>query len=287
MFSISLEEDIYPRYRLSDDNYGSSIAVVPDRGGIVISWQVGGRELLYLDRDRYQDPSLTVRGGIPILFPICGNLPDNTYRWGDGSYQLKQHGFARDLPWQVARQDTQAGASLTLMLESNDSTRAVYPFDFTVSFTYTLCGGELIIAQEYTNHSFQPMPFATGLHPYFAISDKGGLKLDIPSDRYRDWRSGEIRSYDGTFDFSTPEIDVGFIDLASQTATAIDTADGVKLSLTASEDYRHFVFWTLADRGFYCLEPWTAPRNALNTGEDLLHLAPGAVWKTEVKLTKC
>ncbi|MFM7450793.1 MAG: aldose epimerase, partial [Leptolyngbyaceae cyanobacterium] len=47
-------------------------------------------------------------------------------------------------------------------------------------------------------------------------------------------------------------------------------------TLTYSPEFSTLVFWTLKGKDFYCLEPWTAPRNALNTGENLLHLAPGA-----------
>jgi galactose mutarotase-like enzyme len=52
--------------------------------------------------------------------------------------------------------------------------------------------------------------------------------------------------------------------------------------MTSSENYRTLVFWTVADKNFYCLEPWTGPRNSLNTGTDLLHVAPGETLSTRV-----
>jgi galactose mutarotase-like enzyme len=42
-----------------------------------------------------------------------------------------------------------------------------------------------------------------------------------------------------------------------------------------SEELSYWVVWTLKGRDFVCLEPWTCPGNALNTGERLLHLPPG------------
>ena len=33
--------------------------------------------------------------------------------------------------------------------------------------------------------------------------------------------------------------------------------------------------WTLAGRDFVCVEPWTGPADALNSGESLLEIAPG------------
>ena len=36
------------------------------------------------------------------------------------------------------------------------------------------------------------------------------------------------------------------------------------------------MIWTLAGKDFVCLEPWTCACDALNTGEGLLVLPPGA-----------
>ena len=47
------------------------------------------------------------------------------------------------------------------------------------------------------------------------------------------------------------------------------------VQLRGSAEYTHWVVWTLAGRDFVCLEPWTCPGNALNTGDGLLVLAPG------------
>ena len=41
------------------------------------------------------------RGGIPILFLICGQLSNGEYKLQDQVYKMKNHGFARNQPWQV------------------------------------------------------------------------------------------------------------------------------------------------------------------------------------------
>jgi galactose mutarotase-like enzyme len=51
------------------------LLVVPERGGLITGWRCNGVEWLYLDVQRFADPSKLVRGGIPVLFPICGGLP--------------------------------------------------------------------------------------------------------------------------------------------------------------------------------------------------------------------
>jgi len=280
----ALHDQQYNTYILSDEVAQSQLEVVPERGGIITSWRVQGKELLYLDTERFANPELSVRGGIPILFPICGNLPDNTYTYQGQQYTLKQHGFARDLPWQVTEQVTEEKVSLTLVLNSNEQTRAVYPFDFQVIFTYQILGNSLEIRQRYTNHSPEPMPFSTGLHPYFVTSGKTQLQFEIPTTEFQDQKTKTTHLFSGEFDFSSNEIDVAFRQLSDRSATVTDTSRQLQLRLDWDDTYSTLVFWTLKEKDFYCLEPWSAPRNALNTGEKLIQLQPGASCDTLVRM---
>jgi galactose mutarotase-like enzyme len=276
VFAIAQEQRQYKTYILSTPGNEAILEVVPERGGIITRWQVKGKEILYLDVERFADPYLTVRGGIPILFPICGNLPDNTYTYQGASYSLKQHGFARNLPWQVTGQNTQNEASITLTLASDEHTLALYPFDFQLDFTYTLKGDTVSIHQRYTNLSSELMPFSSGFHPYFLVADKDQLQIEIPSTEFLDQRTQEIQPFAGKFDFQQEEIDVAFRTLDRQSATATDPNQATRLTLTYSPVFSTLVFWTIRGKNYYCLEPWTAGRNALNTGDRLLHLDPGA-----------
>lgn len=269
MFKIALKNAQYQTYILSDDAALSEVEVVPERGGIITRWCIQGQNVLYLDQDRFQDPSLSIRGGIPILFPICGNLPDSTYIYQNKSYQLKQHGFARDMPWQVVEQNTEGGANLTLVLESNKVTKSVYPFDFRLTFRYQLQGNSLSLYQRYTNLSDVPMPFSSGLHPYFWVSDKTQLSFDIPSSHYQDQKNQEILPFNGSFDLKKEEIDVIFKEINRHTASFTDLKRNLKVNLHYSDAYATLVFWTLKGKDYICVEPWTAPRNSLNTGEKL------------------
>ena len=70
----------------------------PSRGGIITNWVLNNREILYFDKKRFFDKNKSIRGGIPILFPICGNLEKKSL-FGDNFLYLMQHGFARDQQW--------------------------------------------------------------------------------------------------------------------------------------------------------------------------------------------
>lgn len=284
MFAIAAEQKQYKTYSLIDHAANALVEVVPERGGIITRWCIDHREILYLDAERFANPELSVRGGIPILFPICGNLPDNTYIYKGKKYTLKQHGFARDLPWQITERMSKNFAGITITLVSNPTTLKIYPFDFQLAFTYIVQGHTLTIRQSYTNLSNAPMPFSCGLHPYFWVADKSQLKIHIPSSEYIDQITHTHHPFNGTFDFNQPEIDVAFPQLTASSATVTDPSRNLQITLEYDSPYSALVFWTIQGKNYYCLEPWTGLRNALNTGDRLIHLEPGGIFETVVQL---
>ncbi|WP_448525480.1 aldose epimerase family protein [Parathermosynechococcus lividus] len=247
------------------------LEVVPERGGLITRWRWHEHELLYLDRERFAHPELSVRGGIPLLFPICGNLPDDLFHYGGRAYTLKQHGFARDMPWHVL--DQQADR-LCLGLSDSDATRQVYPFAFRLTLTYRLRANVLAISLEVANPADTPLPFSFGLHPYFAVTDKTQLSFDLPVHAMVDQKTQQPLTFAGTFDWGAAELDLACRPLQGQRAQVCDHQQQYCLTLRYDLAFTTLVFWTLQGKPYYCLEPWTAPRNALNTGVDLLQVPP-------------
>jgi len=268
--SLTLVDEQYPTYILSDGLTGNYLKLVPSRGGIVTSWVVTGKEQFYMDQERFADPKLSIRGGNPILFPICGNLPDNTYTYDGKNYHLKQHGFARDAAWQVIGSSEN---SVTIELTSSDHTLISYPFAFQLQITYTLVQNRLEILQNITNHSQEIMPFAIGFHPYFLVRNKSSVSLDIPAKTmWNNVRQVE-EDYSGSFDFDQPEVDNALM-LNDQANYVVMQSDQGRLTVSFDPQYRVFVVWAIRGKDYICLEPWTAGRNAMNTGINLLRLAP-------------
>lgn len=285
MFSINVEQRQYETYILTDEKAKSQLEVVPERGGIITKWRIDGKDVLYMDEERFAKPEMSVRGGIPILFPICGNLPDDTYTLNGKQFTLKQHGFARNSAWEVGEQATVDNVSLKLLLNSNEKTKAVYPFDFQIDFTYQLHGNTLTIFQEFKNNSSEAMPFSVGFHPYFLTHDKSQLEFNIPSNEFTDQDTKEAHSFNGNFDFSRDEIDVAFKQLSAKSASVTDKGRNLKMTLEYDDIFSTLVFWTVKGKDYYCLEPWSGPRNAINTGVQLTVLQPGASHSATIHLT--
>jgi galactose mutarotase-like enzyme len=284
MFGISLKQEQYLTYILSDQEAHSRIEVVPERGGIITSWRIQGQEILYLDKERFANPKLSIRGGIPILFPICGNLPNNSFIYDHKEYILKQHGFARDSSWNVIAKSTNNSAQIILNLKSNEETKLIYPFDFELIFSYEIAANKLMICQSYTNNSEEKMPFSSGLHPYFWCKDKSKLKLNIPATEYQDQITKEVHPFQDTLDYNQDEIDIIFKSIHSNTTGFSDYERNLKLTIHYSELFSNLVFWTVKGKDYICLEPWSAPRNALNTGEQINYLEPGNTQESFVEM---
>lgn len=284
MFNIAVKQEEYLIYILKDIENDSRLEIVPERGGIVTNWKIQGQNLLYLDQERFKNPSLSVRGGIPVLFPICGNLPENIFYFEDKKYILKQHGFARDLPWKVIGQSHSKSAKIILSLKSNQETFEVYPFEFELIFSYELLGKKLIIEQSYENKSNKKMPFSTGFHPYFYCGNKDKLKLNIPATEYQNKTGDKTFSFDGNLDYNSPEIDIAFTKLQGNKASFTDEKRDLTVTVKYDDFFSTLVFWTLEGKEYICLEPWSSPRNSINTKEQLKYLQPQEIFHTQIEI---
>ena len=260
---------------LADTAAASTAVIAPHRGAIVTSFSVNSCELLYLDPATFDDPTKNVRGGIPVLFPCPGKLEQDTWRTHDRTGSMKQHGFARTLPWTVTGTPTATRA--TLALQSSETTLSQYPWRFQAELEFALNGPVLRIATRVQNDDDTPMPFALGFHPYFQVHDKARTRIETNATRAYNNVSKQSLPFAG-FDLKSAEVDLHLLN-HTRPSIPLHLADDSTIELRASPEFSVWVLWTLGGKEFVCLEPWTAPGNALNTGERLMTLAPGKIWQ--------
>ncbi|WP_134682695.1 aldose epimerase family protein [Brevibacillus migulae] len=284
MFQIREYEDKYRIYELIDESTGSWVKVAPERGGIIIGFGVNGKELLYLDKDTFYDEAANIRGGIPILFPICGALSGGTYQWNGQFYEMKGHGFARNLSWEVISTEAAAGeASITMRLQSTEDTKKVYPFDFEVIYRYTLKGNQLDIHQEYANRSAQEMPFYAGLHPYFLTAEKE-LPYETDATQYYDYNDGQVKSYEGRIDLNKFVESAMFLEAKTPAISFPLPEAGKQIVMEYGQVFRYIVLWSVAGKDFVCVEPWMGRKDEMNRKEELQLVAPGQTLRTHVSI---
>lgn len=100
----------------------------------------------------------------PILFPIVGKVKNNTYRLDEATYNLNQHGFARDMDFQVIEKDFNKSI---FKASWNDETIQKYPYKFELEVHYYLEGNNIKIMYKVRNKDDKEIYFSIGAHPGF------------------------------------------------------------------------------------------------------------------------
>ncbi len=146
-------------------------AIVLLHGGHVVSWiPAGGREQLYLSPQAVAGPGQAVRGGVPVIFPQFEQRGPDT--------SLPRHGLARTRTWAVESSSrAKDHAQLTLALDDNAETRALWPHSFTLELTVSISGQRLDLELYAHNPGETSWPFAAALHTYLAVSDLSQARL--------------------------------------------------------------------------------------------------------------
>lgn len=225
------------------------VEVVPERGALVTRCAVAGRELLWLDPATIEDRSRSARGGIPVLFPFAGALPDDRFVASPTlTTTIRQHGFGRDLPWTVTERDP---VELTMALGPNDATRAAYPYEFLFLYRVRALPRGVLVELAVHNQGEAPIPVAPGFHPYFAcpLGRKGEVGSDLPG-------FDPARFVEQGFDFGLPR--------TGDAPVRFHLPDLGQLELTLSPALRFLQFWSLPGKPFVCLEPFFGAAGTIN-----------------------
>ena len=264
-------------FQLDQSNY---IKFCPKRGGVITNWVSDGQEILYFDEKRFIDKRKSIRGGIPILFPICGNINTSGSVFGKDYLQLMQHGFARDLHWRYCLNDNEK--SLCFFLNESKTTKKYYPFDFELRINITLEINFLEFKIVIQNKSDTAMPVNFGLHPYFNISDFKNLDfIDYPAN----CQNQERNILSNTFD-ELKNIDRG-IDLLMYSSGKSAFRDKIlnrQITLNHPYPFDIGVIWSDPPRRMICLEPWTSPRNSFVNGLRKIMIPSNSIQKFDASI---
>ncbi len=139
-------------------------------GKIVVSVDSLGAELKSLRRVDMEteymwcgDPKYWNRTS-PVLFPVVGGLKNGEYHFNDKIYKMPKHGFARDKEFKIVSHET---TEIWFMLEADEDTKKMYPFDFKLEIGYRLEDMTLKVFWRVQNPSEDTIYFSIGGHPAF------------------------------------------------------------------------------------------------------------------------
>ncbi|MED4227251.1 aldose 1-epimerase family protein [Neobacillus cucumis] len=102
----------------------------------------------------------------PVLFPIVGRLKEDRYELNGKVYEMSQHGFLRDVVFEVQKQ---TAADVSFVFESAGRYLDVYPYEFKAIIRYTLNEESLVVQWEIVNENKEEMYFSIGAHPAFRL----------------------------------------------------------------------------------------------------------------------
>jgi galactose mutarotase-like enzyme len=222
----------------------------------------------------------------PILFPIVGKLKNDKYTWNNQTYQMKQHGFARDSRFTLVEQ---YGHKVVLQLLSSDATKHQFPFDFQLTITYECLATGLKITHEVQNTSESDLPISFGGHPGFRLDDSlTNYKLVFPvAFTEKRWLI-QHGLYTGEFEEMTinKELELNDSLFASdaivfknppfQSVDLVHNTRGKLVSISC-ENWDAIGFWTKKEAPFFCIEPWWGWADKLDQSDDYLE-KEGLYW---------
>ena len=225
------------------------------------------------------------------LFPACGRMVEGKYTYKGNIYEMKIHGIVRYTECEVAVHEADR---VVFILEANEETKKIYPFDFKFFAEFKLEGNKLIHKYTAVNNGDTVMPCTFGGHPGFNVPlDNGEF-----SDYYLEF-SEECEPTEAFFSHSGKLEglrDKKFIDLKhslfdNDSIFLSGAADTVTLKSDKSDrsvtvvypDMQYIGIWHMpqTDSPYVCIEPWCGSPatpgqlSDIETMQDLFHLAPG------------
>ncbi len=205
----------------------------------------------------------------PVLFPIVGRLKDDRLIHDGGDHRLGQHGFARDQRFTWLSRDP---ASCRLLLRDTVETRALYPFAFSFTLSFSISDGTLLVDYKATNTGDVTLPVGMGGHPAFRWPLADGVA-----------KTDHILTFDADEPAPMPRVAGGLLGPAVHPSVIHDRVlkldeslfamDALILPAPASRSVRFtapgapglgmrwkgfpsFGVWMRPPGDFLCLEPW-------------------------------
>lgn len=109
----------------------------------------------------------------PVLFPFVGSVKDKKYQYEGQQYPMNQHGFARDMDFELISQNEN---EIWFGVDSTEETYKVYPFWFRLEIGYRLEENTVTVMWKVKNKDNKEMYFSIGAHPAFFCPIREGEK---------------------------------------------------------------------------------------------------------------
>lgn len=273
-------------------------------GGELLSFKLEGIEKIHQGEEARDDNGKVYwKRHAPVLFPIVGKLKRNQTIINGRTYEILQHGFARNMEFEPV---TKLDNFHSYVLKSNKYTMARYPFDFELYNTYRQEENKLIFIYKVINTGNSNMPIGLGSHPAFKIDQddlkRGNYYLEFAEEETRAHFLYLIDGLVGT-EYAKNILEGNRrISLNEHTfdndAIIVKGIQNKKISLKNSRtrktvltmDFNGWPYlgiWSKPGAPFICLEPWMSTADRINSTNvfakkpDMITLTPGEEFENK------
>ena len=287
------------RQRVCIGSAGLNAQIDPLGAQLSVLRDAGGRDLLWNGDTAFWS------GRAPLLFPIVGALNGGHYRSGGRQYALPRHGFARGSTFALQKVTE---STAVFRLAADDSSRAVYPFDFVLDVEYAVSGASLAVITSIRNPGATELPASFGHHPAFLWPLPGGgaradhclqFEADEPAPIRRLDAAGLLKAdrqptpvvggrlalRDALF-----QEDVVIFDQLRSRSLTYGADAGLRLRVDFP-DSPYLGLWTKPGAPFICIEPWHGVADPAGFAGDfsdkpgIVRVPPGGEFRTVMSLS--
>lgn len=252
---------------LTINSQGAELSSVKNRNGLEFIWQA--------------KPDVWARHA-PVLFPIIGKLKNNQFIFEGKTYELPQHGFARDMELSLKEKND---TSCVFELRSDANTKKVFPFDFVFQIIYILNGNKLTIKYNVKNPGSDALFFSIGAHPAFNVPlqanetfedyylefEKNNYNVTILNEGLRTSSKQNLEVKDKKLFLSKNlfDRDALVFENSQIDSMALCSSKSNHKIIMHSKNFPYFGIWSKKGcTQFVCLEPWFGIADHENTNQN-------------------
>ncbi len=248
-------------------------------GAELVSFKINGEEKVHQGENCTDENGRTYwKRHWPVLFPTVGKCKKNQTIINGRTYEMQQHGFARDMEFEPL---TKLDNFHSYVFRSNNKLIDKYPYEFSLTVTYRTDANKLTTIYKVVNEGDTDMPFGIGGHPAFKINreelDKGNYYLEFEEEEDKIHFLYLVDGLIGTeyaknilenkkvVPLNANSFSNDAIIMKGLKSNKVSLKNNGKTMLTMNfTGFPYLAVWTKPKAPFICIEPWMTTADNVN-----------------------
>ena len=248
-------------------------------GAELVSFKINGEEKVHQGENcTDENGRIYWKRHWPVLFPTVGKCKKNQTIINGRTYEMQQHGFARDMEFEPL---TKLDNFHSYVFRSENKLIDKYPYEFSLTVTYRTDANKLTTIYKVVNEGDTDMPFGIGGHPAFKINreelDKGNYYLEFEEEEDKIHFLYLVDGLIGTeyaknilenkkvVPLNANSFSNDAIIMKGLKSNKVSLKNNGKTVLTMDfTGFPYLAVWTKSKAPFICIEPWMTTADNVN-----------------------